>query len=244
MKIFFLLFKKDLSVLVKNYLEVYVDLYLGIVAFGLGKKGWCGTRVASTASEITIDGYPRSANSFSVRAFMEAQERFVRIGNHTHSPANLIRSISMDKPTILVIRKPKDAVLGYCAWVDEQSGVISKPLRRWQIQIFLRRYVDFHRKIVPYLDSLVVADFDQITSDYGKIIVAVNEKFGTNFLPFIHSKSAEQSIFSMSAPHLSPSTSRNNIKVLYEIEWEKLQNSSMADKAQKLYELCTAVQSS
>ncbi len=48
--------------------------------------------VKKDVTDICIDGYPRSANSFSVRMFQQANPD-THIAHHTHSIANIQKAI-------------------------------------------------------------------------------------------------------------------------------------------------------
>ncbi|OWY58780.1 hypothetical protein B7486_78135, partial [cyanobacterium TDX16] len=87
-------------------------------------------------------------------------------------------------PTLLCVREP----LG-----TTTSLVIAAP--HVPIDRALREYVHHHRQLVPLLDACLVADFEQITSDMGAVTVAVNERFGTAFVPFEHTPAHEASVF-------------------------------------------------
>lgn len=228
--------RKAVGFWLKDKFERAEDIYLASLAFSLTRKGWCATRITSTASIAVIDGYPRSANSFAVRAFMEAQGGFVRVGNHTHSPANIIRGVRLAKPVLLVVREPKDAILGYCAWSDQTEGKLNDFLMRRQLNLFLKRYVSFHRKLLPYLDQIVVADFNEVTSDYGGVIVMLNERYGTDFNVFEHSLESQNKLFDAAPAHLSPSEERDIIKSKYLDCWEEIQVSSRVKEAYELYD--------
>ena len=78
---------------------------------------------------------------------------------------------------MVVVRKPDDAVL---------SLVIREPFV--SIEEALRDYRLFHERIFPYAYGYVVATFEEVTSDFGKVILRVNEKFGTKFVPFVHTE--------------------------------------------------------
>lgn len=231
--------RKVIGFWLKDKLENFENFYLGLLGYSLARKSWCATRITSTASLVTIDGYPRSANSFAVKAFMEAQGGFVRVGNHTHSPANLIRGVRLGKPALLVIRDPKDAILGYCAWCDETEGELPNYLKAVQLKAFARRYVQFHKKLLPYLGSIVVADFQDVIKDYGRVIERVNERYDATFKLFEHTKENQQALFNNAPRHLSPSTARDQIKKAYEQEWDKIKGSALIADAYNLYDLLT-----
>ena len=126
-------------------------------------------------TEIVIEGYPRSANTFAVAAFLVAQERPVKIARHLHAPAQVIQAVRWGIPTIVLIRNPEDAVLSLLVrepWISARQALVD--------------YVRFYRKIQPYYSHFVLATFEEVTRDFGAIIEKVNEKFGTNFSNFVH----------------------------------------------------------
>ena len=127
--------------------------------------------IVTSETEIVIEAFARSAQSFVVAAFRLAQEpHAVRVAHHTHSPATLIDGVRHAIPTLVIVRAPADAVLSY---------VIRTPAI--SIRGALRGYVRFHRPLLPYRDRLVVATFDQVTTDLAGVITRVNDRFGTGF---------------------------------------------------------------
>ena len=122
-------------------------------------------------TEIVIEAFARSAQSYVVAAFRLAQEpHAVRIAHHTHSPSTLIDGVRHEIPTLVIVREPEDAILSY---------VIRTPAS--SIRGALRGYIRFHRPLLAFRDGLVVATFDQVTGDLASVIRRVNERFGTTF---------------------------------------------------------------
>ncbi len=134
-----------------------------------------GIEVVSPSTDIVIEGYPRSANTFAFAAFLLAQERQVRIAHHVHGPAQVIWAARHSLPVLLLIRDPVDAVLSL---VMRQPAV--------SLRQALKDYIRFHQMVYRYHASYVVADFDKVTSDYGRVIRKVNSRFGTSFEEFEH----------------------------------------------------------
>jgi len=56
-------------------------------------------------TEIVIEVYPSSANTFAVAAFLLVQGRSVRIERHLLVPAQVIQTVRWGIPTIILIRK-------------------------------------------------------------------------------------------------------------------------------------------
>ena len=135
-------------------------------------------------TQIVIEGFPRSGNTFAVVAFQQAQRESVRVAHHLHMPAQVIRAAKWGIPTLLLARKPTDAAL---SWVTREPGV---PIRQ-----SLKHYVSFYEKAAEYRDALVLGFFEEVTRDYGAVLERVNVKFGTGFSSFVHSEDNVKCVF-------------------------------------------------
>lgn len=130
--------------------------------------------VVAADTEIVIEAFARSAQSYVVAAFRLAQEpHAVRIAHHTHSPATLIDGMRHRIPALAIVREPEDTILSYLI----RTPAIS-------MRGALRGYVRFHRPLLPHRDRLVVATFEQVTGDLASVIGRVNRRFGTSFGSF------------------------------------------------------------
>ena len=67
--------------------------------------------LVTRSSDLCIEGFPRSGNSFAVGAVEHAQSTPIQIAHHTHVPANAMRACEWDIPTLVLVREPKDAVI-------------------------------------------------------------------------------------------------------------------------------------
>jgi hypothetical protein len=92
----------------RRILGRYPKLYF---TFGVLRGEIFQERKVTKNTDIVIDGYPRSANSFAVGAFRHAQSTPVKIGYHLHVPAQIVRSCELCIPTILLIRHPVDTIV-------------------------------------------------------------------------------------------------------------------------------------
>lgn len=129
--------------------------------------------VISSETQFVIDGYTRSASTFAVYALQLAQTTPIRLAHHLHAPAQLIEAARNKVPALVVIREPQGAIL---------SQLIREP------DVALRdaivAYARFYECLLPYRDRFVVADFEEVTKDFGAVIRRVNERFGTAFAEF------------------------------------------------------------
>ena len=137
----------------------------------------------SQTTEIVIEGYPRSGNTFAVVAFRQAQGREIKIAHHLHAAAQIKRAARLDVPAIVLIREPSEAILSVVVR-DAQASM------RWA----LRSYIRFYSAVVPCLGKTVVAPFATVTSDLASIIRTVNERYGTAFKEFVPTEDALNSV--------------------------------------------------
>lgn len=189
-------------------------------------------------TEIVIEGYPRSANSFAVTAFRQAQGRDVQIAHHLHQPAQVLAAAGQGVPSIVLVREPREAILSYLIW---QPHLQSKHA--------VRAYLGFYRPLLGHEQHVVVAGFGQVTNDYGAVIERVNQRFGTAFVPFHHTEpnvarafaEIEQTSRDRRAGELvelavaRPSTERRQMKAALAQRFERETTPAQRDDLDKLY---------
>lgn len=137
-------------------------------------------------TQIVIDSFPRSANTFAVIAFQLAQQDHVRVAHHTHAPASVIAAARRGIPVLVPTREPATSVV---------SSAIRDP--EATVGQWLRTYVAFYEAIRPYRDRIVTATFEETTSNLGAAIRRVNERFGTAFREFDHTEEAARTVFAL-----------------------------------------------
>jgi hypothetical protein len=137
-------------------------------------------------TRITIEGYPRSANTYAVYAFKHVNEiQWNEVGHHLHVQAQIIRSVKYQIPVILLIRHPLEAV---------RSLVVRHDFI--PVADALEDYTRFYSDLYKLRDSFVVANFDDVTEHFGKIIERVNKRFSTKFNLFPdHDEQAKAAVF-------------------------------------------------
>jgi len=135
-------------------------------------------------TELTLDGYPRSGNTFAVYAFKYAQQRTVSLAHHLHVPAQVIQSVRLGIPTCVIIREPEATV---------RSLVLKYPYI--PVKVALHGYALFYETCWRYREHFVVADFEQVVADFGIVLDAINTRFGTHFVRFQHTQPNVERIF-------------------------------------------------
>lgn len=127
-------------------------------------------RVIGPTTAAVIDGYTRSASTYAVYAFQVAQRRPVALAHHLHAVAQLKDAARRGLPTIMVVREPRGAVLSQLV---REPGV--------DLLDALAAYDRFHRTLRPFRECFVVADFGEVTGDFGAVVRRLNARFGTDF---------------------------------------------------------------
>jgi hypothetical protein len=126
-------------------------------------------QIMRSESVACIEGFPRSANSYAVEIFRRRNGQ-VPLAHHLHVPGQILRAAQLKRPCAMVIRRPLDA-LSSLLIVDER---LSADVLFWS-------YIDFHRRVWPARDAVVVCEFDEVIADASVVSRRMNEHFQTDF---------------------------------------------------------------
>ncbi|KKD61344.1 hypothetical protein RN22_06395 [Grimontia sp. AD028] len=96
-------------------------------------------KICNKKTDIVIDGYPRSGNSYCVH-LVEMQNPNLSISHHTHLPNNIKLAILLKKPIIVVIRSPQEAILSNLIYSDNDLGKLCDDYLEYYELIFRFRY--------------------------------------------------------------------------------------------------------
>ena len=131
------------------------------------------SRQITDETDIVVEGLPRSGNTFAAFALRRAAEGQIRVSSHVHVPAQVSRAVRRGVPTVVTIREPVEATVSHMAAVPHLSAKRA-----------LREYIDYYQRMIPLADHVVVADFDEIVSDFGQVVERVNAHFDVTLEPF------------------------------------------------------------
>lgn len=203
-------------------------------------------QVVTPETRMVIEGYPRSANSFAVVAFNQAQGGGERLANNLHVPAQVIRAAKWRIPTLVLLRNPRDAALSYA---------VRDPI---SVEQALEYYVSFYETVAEYRDHYVLGLFEEVTEDYGPVIERVNEKFGADFSVFRHTPENVAKVFalidevyersftgssSMEDAVSRPSAGREEKKLALRRELQSPKHEDLLQRAEAVYESLKASRS-
>ncbi len=196
-------------------------------------------------TDILIEGYPRSANSFAVAAFGMAQPRPVVIAHHTHAPGHVIAAIRAKLPALVLARDPEDAVLEF---------LIVRPTL--SVKQALKGYVRFYEPLLAYRGGFVVGTFADVTTDFGAVIRRINERFGAQFREFRHTPENVQACFDAMDGYWRgrvgsgellervvgrPSPLREEMKDRLRVRYHAPELAELRERARRLYRVFTGL---
>ncbi len=223
----------------KHDLRTLLDLYPGPFKIQLGLRG-LGRLGVTRDTDIVIEGYPRTGNTFAVAAFKLAQPRPLEIARHTHAPAQVILAVRWGIPTMVLVRVPVDAAV---------SLMIRAPyLTHSRV---LRDYVRYYETLLPYRDRFEVARFEEVTSDFGEPTRRLNARFGTDFAVLEPTADNEQRAMKMveqmeledsGLPEVRemqvarPSAEREPLQRRLRVELESPELAPLRDRADRVYQ--------
>ncbi len=147
---------------------VFLPIVLRLTPRGTSRK-------ITASTDLVIEGYPRSSNTFAAAAMAVASAGTVSVASHVHTPSQVIHAADRKTPTLVVVREPKATV---------RSLIMAAP--HVPVHTAIAEWIHHHRTIWPYRDAFVVGTFDQITTDLPSVLQRVNRRFGTDLPMFEH----------------------------------------------------------
>lgn len=199
--------------------------------------GRMNDRCVTAASDIVIEGFPRSANSSTAHAFIDRQPEDIKVAHHLHHVAQLLRGIELNLPCVALIREPRSAILSMKSLVAEAAEREGGDKNVEPFEDTIKAWLTFYEALEPHLDRVVIAPFSEATKSVETVITNVNRKFGTQFVTeFPDGKEARTLGY-----HAKPNPLRNRIKETLEAELRTLEQESPTfrsdlERANRLYD--------
>lgn len=141
-------------------------------------------RAITERTQLVIEGFPRSGNTFASKAFTLAQDRPVVVASHVHLPAQVKLAVRRRVPTMVLVRDPVDAAV---------SMAIADPHHR--VEHLVRYWTHYHQEVRPLSDEVLLVTFDEVTTDFGLVVDRLNDRFGTAFDRFEHTPENVAQVF-------------------------------------------------
>lgn len=149
----------------------------------VGLTGSVLERLAGPGSDVCIEGFPRSANSYTVVAFRR-WNREARVAHHMHAAFQVRRAVRLGVPCCVLVRRPLDAV----------ASTLVMDRERVSDDACYLSYIRFHRRVAAVRDHLVVCCFEEVVDDPSIVVHRLNGRFGTSFATEPVTREAEDSM--------------------------------------------------
>jgi hypothetical protein len=199
---------------VSDELDRWPKLYLALLHLRLNETRH---RIVTPDHVLTLEAFPRSGSSFSHQAFEQANpDAHRRIASHIHRSSQVINSVHLGIPTLVLVREPRAAVTSLLALgIQNSQLVVRTPAEtRLCMAAALRRYSVFHERLVG-VPGVLIAGFEEATTDLGQVIRRLNAKFGSVFAAFDHTEDAVNALMARARKHLGPNADRESIKARF-----------------------------
>ncbi len=156
---------KDLDYKIKSVIGKNPVIYYTFFA----KKYPFDQMAVSKKTELCIEGFPRSGNSYAVVAFKLANPE-IKVGHHLHVPAQIKKACLLNIPCLVIIRNPLDAVSSFLVF---QSSI--------NADIYLSTYIDFYNSVKKNIEHILIASFETVISDLNLVIKELNNFYDQKY---------------------------------------------------------------
>ena len=139
-------------------------------------------------SDLVIEGYPRSGNTFVEVAFAQAQEpAHPVIATHLHLPAHISRAVRLKKPCLVIIREPLEAIASLLTYYNGN----------YPAKQAIMEYIDFYTIAHSHHKDIELITFEEAHKNVGNVMHKLNEHFKCNFNLFNHTDENVQKCFAI-----------------------------------------------
>ena len=115
---------------------------------------WKERKLATASTDLVIEGFPGSGNTFVSNTVREHVDGPCRIESHFHYTAQLRRALAFGVPAIVIVRQPLDA----CRSLQGKEPALFPSLILW-------RWLLYHRFVLRHAGRLEVFLFDDVIHD-------------------------------------------------------------------------------
>jgi len=121
--------------------------------------------------DFVIEGYPRSGNTYLYSIIMNSFTRPLKVASHSHNILNVKFYLKKKIPTIILIRKPEEAIASYK--IREPS---------LDLLYLFDEYRNFYEPLLKHRKLLSVISFDKLISEKFNPVLYLNKQFGLELI--------------------------------------------------------------
>lgn len=211
------------------------------------KKNGAQARSVSRDTDLVVEGYPRSGNSFAAHTIMNRVGPDWRFAHHIHLPVQIEMGVRWGRPVLVLIRAPEDATVSYVG-LQLQAGRrqgkftdLSDTELTLRLREATRYYIHFYEHVLAIKGEYVMAPFHTVTRNLGGVLKILNERFGLDIPDHPVSDEERNSIFGSHGYHLAPNKERDQYKHRIEGLRASAVPARQRQQARAMYEACLEV---
>ena len=121
-------------------------------------------------TDICIEGFPRSGNTFLYKLVKELNPE-LKTANHKHSVGHIKHAFYLNKPVIILIRDPLDAITSELIRYSNDGKIISKHLYT------INRYTQFYDYVSNVSNQVTLVTFAELTQDTERVLSELERKY-------------------------------------------------------------------
>ncbi|AUM13751.1 hypothetical protein Kalk_15550 [Ketobacter alkanivorans] len=152
---------------------------------------WKNNRIAQSGTQLCIEGFPRSSNTFLYKV-VKSWNPEIAIAHHLHIPMQAIYSAERSIPTVILVRRPEDAIAGA---MNRQAWLTTS--------LCLKAYISFYSLILKKPKNILIFKFEDVIHNPSEVIAKINSRYNINLELVPWSKDQEDIVFTMTRnnPH-------------------------------------------
>jgi hypothetical protein len=121
-------------------------------------------------TDICIEGFPRSGNTFLCKLVKELNPD-LKTANHKHSVGHIKHAFYLNKPVVILIRDPLDAITSELIRYSGDGKKISKHLYT------INRYIQFYDYVSKVSNQVILVTFAELTQDTERVLYELERKY-------------------------------------------------------------------
>jgi hypothetical protein len=141
-------------------------------------------KYTNSSTDITVDGFQRSANTFAYVGF-SILNRDIKIAHHSHVSSQIIFSVKNNIPVLLLIRDPIDSIVSFYIFLNEEVP----------FKTIINSWKNFYLPLIAHKKKIYVSDFDDTINNFEETIDNVNSFYNTNFKSKFNGENFKEEIF-------------------------------------------------
>lgn len=136
-------------------------------------------------TQVLVDSYPRSANSFFEAAFVKAHGGRLNVAHHSHAAGQVLAGVKRGLPCIVLVRAPEAAIASF---YDMNGG-------DFPIELCTREYVAFYHALAPVMDRLIIVETATLEARFYDLMKFLRDRYGLDVACYVIDGDTRKALF-------------------------------------------------